>query len=83
MQVQLDPINEREAFAELISHALSEAGCQHTLLSDTGMELLRNASRGCPRQAGLILENAMRLAVPRAMNHLPDELLQEAIKEQR
>ena len=83
VQVQLKPVLERERFAPLIQHALKAAGAQHTLLADSGMEILRQASRGYPRQAGRILRTAMRLAVPRGLNHLPDELLQQAIEELR
>ena len=76
-------MHERERFAELIQHGLRHAGCTHTLLADSGMEILRQASKGLPRHAGRILRTAMRLAVPRALNHLPDELLQLAIEELR
>ena len=72
---------ERERFRQLIVHALHSAGCQHTLLADSGMEILRQASKGLPRQAGRILRTAMRLAVPKGLNHLPDDLLQQAIAE--
>jgi MSHA biogenesis protein MshM len=81
VRVHLQPIIERERFLLLINHALKTAGCQHTLLADSGMELLRQASKGLPRQAGRILRTAMRLAVPKALNHLPDDLLQQAILE--
>jgi type II secretory pathway predicted ATPase ExeA len=81
VRVQLKPIVERDRFSQLIAHALKAAGCPHTLLADTGMELLRQASKGLPRQAGRILRNAMRLAVPKGLNHLPDELVQQAIAE--
>jgi type II secretory pathway predicted ATPase ExeA len=81
VRVHLQPIIERERFLLLINHALKAAGCQHTLLADSGMELLRQASKGLPRQAGRILRTAMRLAVPKALNHLPDDLLQQAILE--
>ncbi|MFP3558485.1 ATP-binding protein [Paraburkholderia sp. SIMBA_049] len=82
-RVQLKPVIERERFAQLITHALKSAGCTHTLLADSGLELLRQASRGLPRQAGRIMRTAMQLAVPRGLNHLPDELLQQAIEEFR
>ena len=49
----------------------------------SGMEVLRQASKGLPRQAGRILRHAMRLAVPKGLNHLPDDLLQQAIEELR
>lgn len=81
VRIQLRPILERERFAALISHALKSAGCPHTLIADSGMEILRQASKGLPRQAGRILNNALRLAVPRGLNHLPDDLLQLAIAE--
>ena len=82
-RVQLKPVQERERFAELILHGLKHAGCTHTLLADSGMEILRQASKGLPRHTGRILRTAMRLAVPRGLNHLPDELLQLAIEELR
>jgi MSHA biogenesis protein MshM len=81
VHVQLKPVLERERFALLIAHALKGAGSQHNLLADTGLEILRQASKGLPRQAGRILCTAMRLAVPKGLNHLPDEILQQAIKE--
>jgi MSHA biogenesis protein MshM len=81
VRVQLKPVVERERFQLLVQHALKTAGCQHTLLADSGMELLRQASKGLPRQAGRILCTAMRLAVPKGLNHLPDDLVQQAIAE--
>jgi type II secretory pathway predicted ATPase ExeA len=80
VRLQLMPVIERERFAELITHALKAVGCQHTLLADSGMELLRQASQGLPRQAGRILKTAMQMAVPKSLNHLPDDLLQQAIE---
>ena len=81
VHVQLKPVLERERFALLIAHAIKSAGCQHNLLADTGLEILRQASKGLPRQAGRILCTAMRVAMPKGLNHLPDELLQQAISE--
>ncbi len=83
VRLRLQPVLERERFAALVQHALKSAGCPHTLIADSGMELLRQASKGLPRQAGNILLTAMRLAVPKALNHLPDEILRQAIEELR
>jgi MSHA biogenesis protein MshM len=80
VRLQLMPVIERERFAELITHALKAVGCQHTLLADSSMELLRQASQSLPRQAGRILKTAMQMAVPKGLNHLPDDLLQQAIE---
>ena len=82
-RVQLKPILERERFAQLIQHALKTAGCPHTLLADSGLELLRQASKGLPRQAGRILRTSMQMAAAKGLNHLPDDLLQHAIEELR
>ena len=81
VSLKLKPIAERERFKELIGHAFNEAGAQHTLVSDSGLELLRQASQGLPRQAGRILKTSLQLAVPKGLNHLPDELIQQAIEE--
>lgn len=83
VRAKVNPVVERERFTLMIQHALKVAGCQHTLLADSGMEILRQASKGLPRQAGRILRTAMRLAVPKGLNHLPDELLQQALEELR
>lgn len=81
VRIQLKAVLERERFALLIDHALKKAGCQHTLMSDSGLEILRQACKGLPRQAGRIVCTAMRLAVPKGLNHLPDDLIQQAVGE--
>jgi type II secretory pathway predicted ATPase ExeA len=81
VRLRLKPITERERFKHLIEHAFNEAGVQHTLLSDSGLELLRQASQGLPRQAGRLLKTSLQLAVPKGLNHIPDELIQQAIEE--
>lgn len=80
---RLHAFSERDRFTALVQHGLKDAGCQQTLLSDSGMEILRQASKGNPRHTGLLLKQSMRLAVPKALNHLPDELIQQAIEELR
>jgi type II secretory pathway predicted ATPase ExeA len=82
-RVHLKPILERERFTKLIQHAFQAAGCTSTLIADSGMELLRQASQGLPRQAGRILQVALQIATARKLNHLPDEILQQAITELR
>jgi type II secretory pathway predicted ATPase ExeA len=62
---------------------LKATGCHHARLADSGLELLRQASQGIPRNAGRILRIAMQLAVPKGLTHLPDELLPQAIEELR
>lgn len=80
VRVHLTPMQDHASFRALITHALKEVGCQQTLLSDSGFELLRQASQGKPRQAGQLLKTALRLAVPKGLNHLPDDLIEEAVE---
>lgn len=80
VRAHLHPIEQRDAFQALIKHALEQAGCTQRLISDSGMEMLRQASAGKPRQAGQVLRAAMKMAVPKGLNHLPDELIQQAIE---
>lgn len=80
VRLQLHPIQQQEAFEALVKQAFAEVGCEQTLLSDSGLELLRQASQGKPRQAGQILKAALRLAVPKGLNHLPDDLIAEAVE---
>jgi type II secretory pathway predicted ATPase ExeA len=80
-RVQLQPFVDRERFRALVQHGLKSVGSQQTMISDSGMEILRQASKGLPREISRILCTAMRLAVPKGLNHLPDELLTRAVKE--
>jgi MSHA biogenesis protein MshM len=81
VRVTLAPVLERERFAALLQHGLQQAGCQQRLLSDSGLELLRQASQGLPRKAALLLKTSLRLAAQEGLNHLPDETVQRAIEE--
>lgn len=73
------PIIERERFTELIDHAFKIAGCQTKLVSESGIEILRIASQGRIRYVHLILITSMQLAAQRNLNHLPDDVIHEAI----
>jgi MSHA biogenesis protein MshM len=79
----LNPIIERERFIALLDHAFKEAGGQIKLLSDSGIEILRQASQGKPRYVSSILNTAMKLGALKGLNHFPDDLLQSAIEELR
>lgn len=83
VRIRMQAITEHERFAALLNHAFKEVGCQQQLLSDSGIDLLRQAAQGNPRQAGLVIKHAMCLAVPKGLNHLPDDLIQQAIAELR
>lgn len=76
----LKPFQDPTSFQSLVKYAFEAVGCSQVLLSDTGIELLRQASQGKPRQAGQILKVALRLAAEKGLNHLPDELIENAVE---
>jgi MSHA biogenesis protein MshM len=76
------PVIERERFAQLIQHVLTTAAARTPSWPTPGW-MLRLASQGLPRHAGRTLRAAMLRAVPKGLNHLPDDLLQETIEELR
>jgi MSHA biogenesis protein MshM len=49
------------------------------LLSDSGIELLRMASKGNPRLAHQLIVTSLRLACDEKINHLPDDIINKAI----
>ncbi len=63
----------------LLIHGFSQAGCTHNLLSDSGIELLRMASKGNPRLAHQLIVTSLRLACDEKINHLPDDIINKAI----
>ena len=79
VRYQLEPIIEHDRFTALIQYAFKDAGCQASLLSESGIELLRVGSQGKPRHAHHILVAAMQIAMESGLNHLPDDLIREAI----
>lgn len=72
-------IFERDRFVQLLQQAFKEAGAQSSLLSDSGIELLRVASQGRLRTLHNLLLYTIQLATKKNLNYLPDDLLQEAI----
>ncbi len=79
VRCELKPVIEREAFHSLIQHGFTQAGLTHNILSESGIELIRITSQGNPRKAHQLIVTAMRLASDQQLNHLPDDLIQNAI----
>lgn len=76
---KLQPVFEEQRFSRLLKQAFQEAGTTQQLLSDPGIELIRMASKGTPRIASQIIQNALRLATEKKFNHLPDDIVMESI----
>ncbi len=77
----LRPIVERDRFSAMLEHAFKEAGSHSKILSDSGVEILRQTSQGKPRLVSRVLNTAMRLAAAKGLTHLTDDILQMAIEE--
>ena len=80
MKEKLEPVFEQERFSKLIEQGFKDAGATQQLISDPGIELLRMASKGKPRIASQLILNALQLATQRKINHLPDDVINEAIE---
>lgn len=83
VKLGLKGVNEPTKYKALIVHALETVGCTQTLLSDTGYELLRQVSQGNPRTTGMLLNTALRLACEQKLNHLPDNIVEQAVEVSR
>lgn len=77
---ELKAIDDRDAFKQFLRYGLEQAGCTTTLLSDSAIDMLRMASKGNPRQVHRLVVTALRLATDKKLNHLPDDVLKEAIE---
>jgi type II secretory pathway predicted ATPase ExeA len=82
-KVQLEPIVERERFAEFLGHGLAAAGATETIFSDTAKELLFRACRGVPRRAHLLVDEALLRAHERAQSFVDETILEEILDEEQ
>ncbi|MCU7968489.1 MAG: ATP-binding protein [gamma proteobacterium symbiont of Bathyaustriella thionipta] len=80
MKEKLEPVFEQARFSQLIEQGFKDAGATQQLISDPGIELLRMASKGKPRIASQLIQNALQLATEKKINHLPDDVILEAIE---
>ena len=80
VRLHLEPPDTPERFAEMVAHSLKACGCHHNLMADTGLQMLYHASGAKPRQAGQLLQTALQLASEQGFNHLPDELIEQAVE---
>jgi len=77
---KLEPIFEQERFSQLVDQGFKDAGATQRMISEPGIELLRMASKGKPRIASQLILNALQLATEKKINHLPDDVINEAIE---
>jgi len=79
--VHFGPITDSNAFKEMLQAAFTDAGVTSSLISDSGVELIRLASKGRFRHAGQIIATSLQLTYRGNLNHVPDDIIKCAIEE--
>ena len=79
--VHFEPLSTSDEFKAMLTEAFQNAGVTQALISDSGIELIRHASKGRFRQAGQVLQMALQLGYQKNTNHISDEIIDEAIEE--
>ena len=78
--VHFEPLTRAETFKEMLHSAFSAAGSTQTLISESGIDLIRLASGGKYREAGKIIQGALQMACQQNIHHLPDEVIKQSIE---
>jgi type II secretory pathway predicted ATPase ExeA len=68
-------------FSEFVLEAFKNAGIHHSIVSQSGLQLVYTASKGKLRYAHRIFTTAFQKATDINCNHLSDEILQKSIEE--
>ncbi len=75
----LRQIEDFEEFKSFIKLGFNEAGCTTTLLSDSSIRVLKEATKSAPRRIYNVVTNCLEAAYEKNLTHIPDELLEEII----
>lgn len=78
--VHFEPITNAATFKEMLNTSFKEAGITQSLISDSGIDLIRLASGGKYREAGKIIQESLQLACQQNINHLPDHVIKQSIE---
>lgn len=76
---QWQPLEDFAEFNDFIINAFKLAGCNHQIISNSGMKLVHMATKGRLRLAHQVLTLSMQLASRQNQNHLPDDAIESAI----
>jgi type II secretory pathway predicted ATPase ExeA len=68
-------------FSEFVMEAFKNAGIAHSIISQSGMQLVYTASKGKLRHAHRVFTTALKKAADENCNHLPDDIIQQSIEE--
>lgn len=75
-------IDSSVKFHEFVTEAIKNAGIQNSIITQSGMQLIYMASKGRLRVAHKILTYAFKAATDANFNHLPDDIIQQAIEKE-
>lgn len=78
-----EAIESLDRFKKLVQSAFELAGAKTALLSETGVQMIHAATKGRLRYANRIITNCLQTAATQNINHIPDDIIRNAIEELR
>jgi len=82
-QFEWKPLDNFELFSQFVDKGFKAAGCHQSILSQSAVKLLHMASKGRVRYVDKIVTKSLQIATEKNVNHLPDEIVQESIRQIR
>jgi len=76
-------IDSIKTFSNLLVEAFNKAGLTQSIISQSGMKLIHMASKGRLRYAHRLLTRCLQIAAQQKINHLPDDVINQAIESLR
>ena len=77
----ISAIGNLEDFQEFITDGFKQVGASGKIITDSGLSLLFDITKGNPRLLSNIIINGLQKAAQKEYKHLPDEIIEEAIHE--
>ena len=59
----------------------AEAGCTTKLLSDTGLNRVKDATKSVPRKISNVIANCLEIACVKNLSHISDEILEDVLSD--
>lgn len=78
---ELKQIEGFEEFKSFIEFGFTEAGCTTKLLSDTGLNRLKDATKSVPRKISNVIANCLEIACVKNLSHISDEILEDVLSD--
>lgn len=82
-QYHWEAIEKLDCFSRFIETAFQNAGCQQKIMSEPGIAMLHNATKGRLRYAHRVITRCLQQAAKQNVNHLSDDLIKKVIEQLR